>query len=152
MFEWLAAAASSVILGSSTPGILHKIKNRLDKHPQGKERTFASADLACVAAAVAAREASLTAGIKTHGGAVTGAYTERASALAGAYTATSTPAIRHTVKKTWESFNTALRTARKNWHTARESAWAQFRVAVKKCKANIEVLDTENAASETTGE
>ena len=154
MFEWLTAAASSAILGSSsTPGMLQKFREKMQIRPgMVKERMYASADIQCVAAAVAAREASLSAGAKTHGDAVSAAYSARASALGSAYTATSTPAIRHAVKGVWETFNAAIRTARKSWQTVRDAAWSQFRSAIKNCKASTEVLDTANAYSEPKGE
>jgi len=118
-----------------------------------KQRIYASADLACVAAAVAAREAALSAGAKTHGDTLAGAYATRATALADAYTLTGgKSAIRDAVKKAWESFKASMQTTRKNWQTTRDQTWTQFRSGVKNCKASTEVLDTANAASEPKGE
>lgn len=153
MFEWLAAVGSSVVLGSSTPGMLQKIREQARNRPGSvKERIYASTDIACVAAAVSAREAALSAGIQTHGNAVASAYTARATALGEAYRATSTPTIRHSVKKVWDTFNTTVRAARKSWHTARDGAWSQFRTAIKSCKASGDVLDTAHVSSEPRGE
>ena len=134
--------------------MFHKFKDRMpSKPPPFKQRTFASADLACVAAAVAAREAALSAGVKTHGEAVAGAYGERATTLADAYALTGgNSAIRDAVKRAWESFNAAIRTTRKRWQEARDKAWKQFRTAIKSCKISTEVLDTANASSEPKGE
>lgn len=154
MFEWLAGAATSIIIGSTTsPGMLQKLQNRMRLRPNAvKERIYASADIACVAAAVAAREAALTAGIKTHGDAVVAAYSARATGLANAYTATSSPAIRQGVKKAWEAFDSSVREARKNWQTARKNAWQQFRTTIKSCKASAELIDSANESSEPKGE
>lgn len=153
MFEWLAAAADAASFGTSAPGMVQRIREKMRLKPaEVKERLYMSADIQCVAAAVAAREAALAAGAKTHGEAVASAYGARATALGGAYAATSTPAIRQGVKKAWESFNTAIRAARKNWQTARDKAWVDFRAAVKACKAPGEVVDSSNASSEPKGE
>ena len=153
MLEWLATAAGSIIIGSSTPAILQRLKEKaMNRHGAAITLKHMSADIACVASAVAAREASLSAGAKTHGDAVANAYSARATALASAYAATSTPAIRRGVNVVWEAFNTAIRTARKNWQRVRDAAWAQFRTAAKSCKTSIDVLEAANASSEPRGE
>lgn len=154
MFEWLAAAATSVVLGSSsTPGMMDRLKPKNLNRPPVKERTYKSVDIACVAAAVAAREAALSSGASTHGTAVANAYSTRATALANAYALTGgNAAIRDAVKKAWDSFRSSIQTARKSWQTARDGAWKQFQTAVKNCKASTEVLDTANTASEPKGE
>ena len=155
MFETLIAAASASILGSSTtPGILQRLRDRMQSRPASvKERVYTSKDIACVAAAIAAREAALSAGAQTHGNAVTSAYTTRAGALANAYTQTGgNSVIRDAVKKAWGSFRSSIQTARKNWQSARDAAWAQFRSVIKNCKAPTEVLDTANTTSEAKGE
>ena len=153
MFEWLAASAGSLILGSSTPGLLQRFRAQFQMRPNAvKQRMYASADIACVAAAVAAREAELSGGAKTHGDAVAGAYTARATALADAYAASSTPSIRQGVKTAWDAFKASVQTARKSWQAMTVKAWADFRNAIKNCKAPSEVMDTANASSEPKGE
>ena len=154
MFEWLAAAASSMVLGSSSPGMLQKFKERMQNKPSSvKERIYSSADITCVAAAIAAREASLSTGAKTHGDSLASAYATRATALAGAYAQTGgSGAMRDAVKKAWEAFNTAVRTARKSWQSARDQAWAQFRTAIKSCEASTDILDSANVSAEPKGE
>ncbi|OGG57585.1 hypothetical protein A2853_02730 [Candidatus Kaiserbacteria bacterium RIFCSPHIGHO2_01_FULL_55_17] len=153
MFEWLAASAGSLILGSSTPGLLQRFRAQFQMRPNAvKQRTYASADIACVAAAVAAREAALSGGAKTHGDAVAGAYTARATALDGAYSTSTPAAIRISVKYAWDTFKASVQASRKSWQETTTRAWADFRNAIKNCKAPSEVTDTANASSEPRGE
>ena len=151
--EWLAAAVgTSLIVGSSTPGMLQRVQQRLQNRPPAKERQYKTPDITCVAAAVAARESALATGIKTHGDAVSTAYSTRASALGNAYTASSTSAIRTAVRSSWEAFNTSTRTSKRSWQTTRDKAWSDFKTKVKGCKAPSEILDTGNASTEPKGE
>lgn len=154
MFEWLAAAASSVVLGTSTPGMLQKFRERTKNRPVAvKQRIYASVDIQCVAAAVAAREAVISAGAGTFGNSVANAYSARGAALANAYSQTGgNGVIRDAVKKAWEDFKASVRSARKSWQTARDAAWSQFRSAVKGCKAASDVVDSGNATSEPSGD
>src|SRR3989344_2964649 len=151
--EWLAAAVgTSLIVGSSTPGMLQRVQQRLQNRQPAKERQYKTPDITCVAAAVAARESALATGIKTHGDAVSTAYSTRASALGNAYTASSTSAIRTAVRSSWEAFNTSTRTSKRSWQTTRDKVWSDFKTTVKGCKAPSEILDSGNASSEPKGE
>ena len=107
----------------------------------------AQADIACVAAATAAREQSLGAGMTTYTRSVNAAYTARASALASAYTQTGNDAIRKVVKSASSAFGAAIKVAHKNWTTARTGAWSKFRSALKACGgASASISDESNAS------
>ena len=106
-----------------------------------------SVNIACIAAAVAAREAILQTAIGTNGTDISAAYSARASALASAYVQTDTSAIRKAVKTAWTTFSAALRVAHKNWKTAQQGAWSQFKTALKACGGSATtVSDSANAS------
>lgn len=92
-----------------------------------------SLNIACVAAAVAAREASLQIAITANAGAISSAYGTRASALASAYAQTDQSAIKAAVRSAWTTFGAALRVAHKGWITSQQAAWSSFKTALKAC-------------------
>jgi hypothetical protein len=106
-------------------------------------------DLSCVAAAVAAREASLQGAITANTGTVTSAYSARASALASAYAQSDNDSIRKAVKTAWGDFRAALQLAHQNWKTAQQGAWSQFKIALKACGTGAaSVSDSANASAD----
>ena len=107
--------------------------------------------IACVGAAVAAREAALGTAVKTHTEAVEAAYTTRAIELSGAYSNTTAKTVQAGVKVSWADFNKSVRTAAATWKESRNSAWSAFRTAVKACKAGGDVTDASNSGSEVSG-
>jgi hypothetical protein len=107
--------------------------------------------LACVGAAVNARESALDAAIATHSSAVVAAYNARATALSAAYSKTTAKDVRAAVKAAWKDFNSAIRSAQKAWRTARDAAWKTFRTAVRACKAPSSVSDGGNSGLEASG-
>jgi len=110
------------------------------------------ANVSCVAAAVNVREQALGTGINAYTQAVTGAYSARASALQQAYSLTpGKGVISAAVKKAWSDFRSAMKAARNNWTSARNSAWSQFKASAKACKAPASTLDHANASSEASG-
>lgn len=152
--EWLAAAIGSVMMfGSSSAGMAQNDARPMKDRPASTTRHVSATDIACVGAAVAAREAALSSAMQTHGGAVLAAYTSRASALASAYGASDPKTVRTGVRKAWDDFGKAMKTAKKEWQSAREKAWSGFKAAVKQCgPANEQIADTGNASSESRGE
>lgn len=107
--------------------------------------------IACVGAAVNARETALDAAIATHSAAVTAAYTARATALSAAYSHTTVGEVRAAVKAAWNAFGSAIRNAQKAWKTARNAAWATFRTSVRACKAPGSIGDGEKVGLEASG-
>lgn len=132
--------------------------HRMPSVPRGDMKVRAtttasgSVDLACVAAAVAARERSLSTGVGTYTQSVSSAYSTRASALASAYAGSDLATIRAAVKTSWQNFGAALKLAQKSWRTAQQAAWTQFKIATKSCGAGAaSVADSTNATAELTG-
>lgn len=121
--------------------------DRFEAKVHASSTTKLSFDISCVAAAVAAREAALDAGIATNGQDVNAAYTARASALASAYAQTGNDSIKKAVKSSWATFGAALRLAHKNWQRAQQGAWSQFKTALKACGTGAAaVSDSSNAS------
>ena len=150
MFKALVGAAAGIftLFGASTTGDHRPVhvedRGLFERHASS---TIASVDVACVAAAVAAREAALGTAASANAQALTTAYSDRASALAAAYTQTGKDAIRKAVKNAWSHFGAALRLAHKSWKSAQQAAWSHFRTAVKACGAGAaNVSDSSNAS------
>jgi hypothetical protein len=112
----------------------------------------AATKIACIGAAVNAREATLNAGIATYTNAVQAAYTARATALNNAYTGTTTKQVRDSVKKAWSTFRASIKDARQTWKTTQKDAWATFKTAAKACKAPSGASDSEHSSSEVSGQ
>ena len=111
--------------------------------------TASGANIACIAAAIAAREAALGSAVSTNTQALTSAYSERAKGLASAYAQTGNDAIRKVVKDAWAKFRASLRVAQKSWKTSQQDAWTQFKTAIKACGSSAPSLaDTANAAAD----
>lgn len=107
--------------------------------------------IACVGAAVSAREAALDTAIAAHGTTINAAYTARATALSAAYGKTTAGEVRAAVKAAWNAFSSAIRSAQKAWKTARNTAWATFRTSVKACKVPGSISDGEKVGLEASG-
>ena len=108
-----------------------------------------SFDVACIAAAVAAREAALGIAAGANAEALTSAYSARASALASAYSQTGNEAIKKSVKSSWANFGAALRLAQRGWKNAQKTAWTQFKTVIKACgPAAVSIADTANAGAD----
>ena len=112
------------------------------------------AEIACIGAAVATREAAIDSAITTHAASVNSAYSARTSALATAYsTQTTTATVKSAVKVAWSTFSsTSLKTARKTWQTARNAAWAQYRITGTACKAPSGTGDGSYSGNEMSGQ
>ena len=111
-----------------------------------------SAQIACVSRAVSARESALDSAIATYTQALSAAYTARAAALANAYGMTNNAAIKAAIKTAWATFTASARSARLAWQSSRNSAWSQYRAALKVCKAPAVATDSSNASSEPAGQ
>ncbi len=110
-----------------------------------------AAKITCVGTAVAAREAALGTATTAHGTAVNAAYAARASALSAAYTQTTAKAVGTAVRSAWGTFRSSLKSAQKDWITAKNSAWKTYRTAARACKAPENVSDGGNSGSEANG-
>jgi hypothetical protein len=136
--------ASSPIQGIPKPQVQH-----IEAHAALK---IASTTVACVSAAVNAREAAIDTAEVAFTSALNSAYNARASALVDVYTASSTTGIRAGVKSAWSTFATSTKSARMAWKTARTSAWQQYTVALKSCKSPSVPTDTSNQSLEVSGD
>jgi hypothetical protein len=91
--------------------------------------------IACVAPAVATREAAIQSVFSTFSTSMSSAFTKRASDLATAWTLTDRTARDTAIKSAHSVFKESSRTAKKTYNTARQSVWQQFSTARKACKA-----------------
>src|SRR3989344_218239 len=130
------------------PPVRNEVRNEVRIRATTAPGSF---DVSCVATAVAAREAALAAAATANAQALTSAYSDRGSALASAYAQTGNDVIRKAVKNAWNKFNAALRLAHRGWKTAQQSAWTQFRTAVKACGAGAaSIADSSNASMDAS--
>lgn len=95
--------------------------------------------IACIAPAVATREAAVAAAFATFSGAQSAALTARASALQAAWALTTNKEVRTAVNKAWTDYRTAHKAAVKAHTTAVNTAWSTFRTARKACKPGVTV-------------
>lgn len=148
--SWLAATVGTLfIAGSSTGAALQHNEQRPNPERTGTStRQIQAVDVACVQAAISARELALSSAATTQSQAVIAAYAARASALSAAYTGTDPKVIKKNVKSAWEAFSTATKNAKKTWQRGRENTWNTFRTAVKACKGGESVSDSTNASVE----
>lgn len=157
MENFLAAAAAGIAAmfggfggagnNKMPPPDRNAVRNEIKM--QASTTARGSIDIACIAAAVAAREAALGTAASGNAQALTSAYSARASALASAYTQTGNEAIKKAVKSSWANFGAALRLAQRSWKGAQKTAWTQFKTAIKACgPAASSVADTSNASAD----
>ena len=111
-----------------------------------------AAKIKCVADAVSLREAAISAAFMKHSESVQAAYTTRANELAGAYSNTTAKKVQPGVKVAWAGFNKTMKSAASTWKASRNTAWSDFRAAVKACKAPSGVSDSGNSGSEPSGQ
>ena len=159
--SWLAAALGSIFLAGTTTGagLPRNDRQPENRPPASSTRPFLEGrasttpasqpvDIACVGAAVAARETALITASAAETQTVAGAYTTRASALQAAYSATDAKVVRGQVKAAWDTFGTTVKGAKKTWQTGRENAWKTFRAAAKVCKGGESISDTSSQGLE----
>ena len=91
--------------------------------------------IACVAGAVATREAAIQSAFSAFSTSMTSAFTKRASDLATAWTLTDKTARDTAIKSAHATFKDSSSTAKKTYNTVRQAAWQQFSTARKACKA-----------------
>jgi hypothetical protein len=149
----VAAAAFAPFSGMSDAinSRLHEMSDRGALHKTASS-TISAVDIACISAAVDAREKALVAGEGSFTKAVDAAYSARATALHSAYTQSGNDAIRKAVDAAWKSFTEATRSAQKTWRSAQGDAWKSFNTAARACKAPSSVNDTKKSKSEISGE
>lgn len=155
MMEALVAATAGVfaLFGGGHPGDRPDNKPFRPEMERHATTTGAmSVNIACVAAAVAARERALDAGVATYTTDINTAYTARAAALATAYAQSDRDAIKKSVRTAWQTFAAALKLDGKNWKKIQKDAWTQFKTAIKSCGAGATaVADNGNAGGEFQG-
>ncbi|HWP61177.1 MAG TPA: hypothetical protein VN495_01100 [Candidatus Paceibacterota bacterium] len=119
-------------------------------HDNGLHRGQVSGpvDIACVGAAVAARENALDSAMLTETAALNSAYSTRASALVAAFAQTDTASVKSATKAAWQAFNASTQAARKAWRTSQQATWATYRNAAKQCKGATTVTDSANASTD----
>jgi hypothetical protein len=160
MNNWFAAAAAGVLAvfgfaGDRAPTTTHSFNGGTSTHKVERvaSSTKPTLDISCVAAAVAAREASLDNAASGYTSGINAAYTARASALASAYALSGNDVIKTAVKAAWKQFTTATQGTKRAWQKSRENAWQTFRTAIKSCGPTASSLaDTANAGSELSGQ
>jgi len=166
MNNWFAAAAAGVlsIFGAMgghdgrSASTSHDFGNGTTTHREERDTRAASstgsaANISCVAAAVAAREASMGTAVSTYTAGINAAYSTRASALASAYALTDATSIRAAVKTAWSSFSSSVKGAKTAWQKSKENAWNSFRTAIKACGPTaVSVADTSGAGMEVNGQ
>lgn len=114
--------------------------------------TPTSQQVACIGAAVDAREAAIDNALGVFAQSLTSDYSARATALHQAYALPpGGNAIKNAVKAAWATFNASAKADRTTWQNARNNAWATFRAAAKACKAPTVASDSTMSSSETTG-
>jgi hypothetical protein len=94
-----------------------------------------STQIACIGAAVNARETAVDAAMAAYTASVNSAYSARATALQSAYQLTTLTTVQAADKAAWTSFNTSVKTARSTWLVARNTAWATYVKVGTACKA-----------------
>lgn len=109
------------------------------------------AKISCVGMAVNIREQAINNAVTKFTTEFSSAYSARASALKNAYALTNTKDVKGAIKTAWSSFNSSIKTARKNWQTSKNAAWTQFKTASVACKAPAETSDSANSSSEFVG-
>ena len=107
--------------------------------------------IACIGAAVNAREVAIDSAVTAFTSADNAAYAARATALGQAYTQTTLSAVKTGVKAAWATFSSSEKTARTAWKTARDAAWSQYHTAAMACKAPTGTGDSMNSTSEASG-
>jgi len=147
----VAAGFMALFGASSTIDHRPPENDALRGHASSTVQVQGQANVACVAAAVAAREQALGTGISAYTQSINDAYSARASALAAAYTQTGTDAIKKAVKSAWTNFGAALKLGRRTWASAQGSAWSQFRTALKACGGSSTAISDASNASVDAG-
>lgn len=104
--------------------------------------------IACVSGAVSVRERKLSQSFEKYTTSLTTAYKDRGSDLANSYLTASSSVAKSNVKKAWDKFRNTSKTASKTWRTEKNTAWSEYKNAVKVCKAPSGVSDSGYSGSE----
>ena len=109
-----------------------------------------SPSIACVGAAVAVREASLSSAVATMTASIEANYAARKAALAHAYALSTDREVKVALKTAWSAFKSDQRVTQRTWKSSRDSAWKTFRSSLTSCKASGDVSDHGNSGAEVT--
>jgi uncharacterized protein (DUF342 family) len=140
----------AVLLGLTSAFVLPALADNATSSRNSSAATIEK--IVCVGKVTNTREQAIIAAMTTYTSAVNSAYSTRASQLQQAYTATTTVAVKIAVKKSWSSYTSAVKTARKNWVKARNTAWSDYKTAIKACKAPASISDKFNSYLEMVGQ
>ena len=100
-----------------------------------------AADLACLSAAVSAREDALIAALDEFSADAKSALQARKTALVAAYAMTDRKEVRKAVKRTGAASRSTMKSARSELKAAKREAYADFKAAAKECGVNVESTD-----------
>ncbi len=107
--------------------------------------------ISCVGGAVNTREQAIDTAMTAYTQGINAAYSARATALGQAYSQTTMKEVRSAVKAAWSTFNKSVKSARKAWQAARNTAWTQYRTSAVQCKAPAGTGDGVNSSLEASG-
>lgn len=101
-----------------------------------------SADLACLSAAVAAREDALLAALDEFNADAKAALTDRKGDLAEAYGQTDRDEVKADVKAAWKTYRDTMKTSRGELKDEKKTAYKSFKDDAKECGVTVESSDT----------
>jgi hypothetical protein len=102
---------------------------------EAAEATTTKIDLNCMKTAVEKRENSLISAYTTYTDKVKTARETRKSDLLNAWTIENWKERRAAINQAWINYRKSVRSAHLEWISARKSAWSQFEIDRKQCKA-----------------
>ena len=162
LFGSVVVGAGLLISAALSPfgvGNFNHVGSTTKEHEAGMRSSFGGeghrnasttpAMIACVKAAVVARESSIASALSTFNSSLSSAYSARASALSSAYGQTTADSVRSAVKAAWETFKNSVKDVRKTWNSSQKSAWQTFRTATKACGASTTISDSQNDFQDT---
>lgn len=91
--------------------------------------------LACVQTAVGKRDDAIISAFSAFSTATSAALSARKTALVAAWGITDKKARRAAIKKAWNDFTAATKTARRTLNSARKTAWTQYAKDVRACRS-----------------
>ncbi len=114
----------------------------------GTTSTDQTAALACVAKAVADREAKIQSAFSAFSSSMTSAFQTRASDLASAWAMSDKTARKEAIRNAWKKFSDSKRAARKTYNIATKTAWKDFKKAKKDCNLSKSMEERESEGAD----
>lgn len=100
----------------------------------GQQIQASSAALACMQTAVTKRDNAIISAFDAFSASAKTALTARRDALNAAWGIANRKERKAAIKKAWDDFKNATKTARRTLNQARETAWRQFKTDALACK------------------